>query len=410
MPSALFLCAESPYPMAGGGAMRSASLLEFLAQRYDLDVTLFQESGSPDPRPGFPTGRARRISVIELPRHSRTKGARGWRTASRLIRNRAPLIDRFSGFGPQVAASLNGGAYDLAIVEHLWCASYIEQIRPHARIVLLDAHNIESVWHERVGRTGGTLQRAAFRRFASACRRFERKWMPQYDAVMVASEEDAKHVAGEDAKHVAGEDAKHVAGARAFVYPNCIPALPRPARKEEQVIIFSGNLEYQPNISAVRHFSRNIWPLLRQRVPDLTWRIAGKNPGAIAGIINGDRRVHVTGPMDDAIAMLASAKIAVVPLLAGSGTRFKVLEAWAACTPVISTNLGAEGLHYTAGEHLLICDDPSEFAEAVAFLLEAPEARAQLAEAGRNMYETHYTWNVAWDSLEHELSAFTQNN
>jgi glycosyltransferase involved in cell wall biosynthesis len=393
MPSALFLCAEPPYPSTGGGAMRSASLLEYLAKRYDVDVTLFQESGSPDPRPGFPAGRARRISVIELPRHSRSKGARGWRTASRLIRNRAPLIDRFSGFGPQVSASLNG-PYDLAIVEHLWCAPYVEQIRPHARNVLLDAHNIESVWHHRVGLTGGTLQRAAFRRFASACRKFEHKWMPRYDAVMVASEEDAKHVAG----------------ARNFVYPNCIPALPRPVRKEEQVIIFSGNLEYQPNISAVRHFNDNIWPLLRKRVPDLTWRIAGKNPRAIAAIINGDRRVDVTGPMDDAIAMLASAKIAVVPLLAGSGTRFKILEAWAACTPVISTHLGAEGLPYTAGEHLLICDDPSEFAEAVAFLLEAPEARAQLAEAGRRMYETHYTWNVAWDSLEHELSALTQIN
>jgi glycosyltransferase involved in cell wall biosynthesis len=393
MPSALFLCAESPYPTTGGGAMRSASLLEFLAKRYDVDVTLFQESGLPDPRPGFPAGRARRISVIELPRHSRTKGARGWRTASRLIRNRAPLIDRFSGFGTQVSASFNG-PYDLAIVEHLWCAPYVEQIRPHARTVLLDAHNIESVWHDRVGRTGGALQRAVFRKFASACRKFERKWMPRYDAVMVASEEDAKHVAV----------------ARKFVYPNCIPAQPRPARKEEQVIIFSGNLEYQPNISAVRHFNQNIWPLLRKRVPDLTWRIAGKNPGAIAGLINGDRRVHVTGPMDDAIETLASAKIAVVPLLAGSGTRFKIIEAWAACTPVISTHLGAEGLPYTAGEHLLICDDPSEFAEAVAFLLEAPEARAQLAEAGRRMYETHYTWNVAWDSLEHELSALTQNN
>jgi glycosyltransferase involved in cell wall biosynthesis len=393
MPSALFLCAESPYPTTGGGAMRSASLLEYLAKRYDVDVTLFQESGLPDPRPGFPAGRARRISVIELPRHSRTKGARGWRAASRLIRNRPPLIDRLSGFGTQVAASVNG-PYDLAIVEHLWCAPYVEQIRPHSRTVLLDAHNIESVWHDRVGQTGGALQRAVFRKFASACRKFERKWMPRYDAVMVASEEDAKHVAV----------------ARKFVYPNCIPAQPRPARKEEQVIIFSGNLEYQPNISAVRHFNQKIWPLLRKRVPDLTWRIAGKNPGAIAGLINGDRRVHVTGPMDDAIATLASAKIAVVPLLAGSGTRFKIIEAWAACTPVISTHLGAEGLPYTAGEHLLICDDPSEFAEAVAFLLEAPEARAQLAEAGRRMYETHYTWNVAWDSLEHELSALTQNN
>ncbi len=374
--------------------MRSASVLEFLVKRYEVDVTLFQQPGSPDPRSGFPAGLAGRISIIELPHHSRTKVARGWRAASRLLRKRAPLIDRFSGFGPRVDAALQGRQYDLAIVEHLWCAPYVEQIRPHARLVLLDAHNIESVWHERVGRTGGRLQRAVFSRFGSACRRFERHWMPQYDAVIVPSEEDAKHVAG----------------ARSLVYPNCIPARPRPARTEEQVIIFSGNLEYQPNISAVRHFKQKIWPLLRERVPDLTWRIAGKNPGAIAGLINGDPRVNVTGPMDDAIATLATAKIAVVPLLAGSGTRFKILEAWAAGTPVVSTHLGAEGLPYTAGEHLLICDEPSEFAEAVAFLLEAPEARAQLAEAGRRMYETHYTWDAAWDTLEHDLSALITND
>src|SRR6266487_7093542 len=205
-PSALLLCAESPYPTTGGGAMRSASVLEFLAQRYELDVTLFQEPGSPDPRSAFPNGFRGRISIIELPHHSRTKIARGWRIASRLLRERAPLIDRFSGFGSQVEATLQGRQYDVAIVEHLWCAPYVEQIRPHARTVLLDAHNIESVWHERIGLTGGRLQRAVFGRFASACRRFESKWMPRYDAVIVASEEDAGHVAG----------------ARTLVYPNCI--------------------------------------------------------------------------------------------------------------------------------------------------------------------------------------------
>ena len=390
---ALLLCAESPFPTAGGGAMRSASVLEFLAQRYDVDVTLFQERGSPDPRDDFPAGRARRISVIELPRHSRTNGARAWRAAKRTLRNRPPLIDRFSGFDPQVEASMDSGSYDLAIVEHLWCASYVDRIRPRARTVVLDAHNIESVWHRRVGATGGVLQRAAFRKFAAACDTFERHWMKKYDAVMVASEEDARHVAD----------------TRKFVYPNCIPARSRPPRDEEQVIIFSGNLEYQPNISAVRHFKSKIWPLLRERVPDLIWRIAGRNPHAVAPIVNGDPRIHVTGPMEDAVATLAQARVAVVPLLAGSGTRFKILEAWAAGTPVVSTRLGAEGLAANAGEHLLICDEPSEFAEAVAFLLEAPEARAQLAEAGRHLYETRYTWNVAWDALETELSALNNN-
>jgi glycosyltransferase involved in cell wall biosynthesis len=199
-------------------------------------------------------------------------------------------------------------------------------------------------------------------------------------------------------------DAKHAAGARTLIYPNAMPFVARPVRKEDQAIVFTGNLEYQPNITAVEHFYEKIWPLLRARVPDLVWRIAGKNPGAIVRLLNGDPRVHVTGPMDDAIATLASAKVAVVPLLSGSGTRFKILEAWAAGTPVVSTSLGAEGLPANAGEHLLICDDPGEFAEAVAFLLEAPEARTQLAEAGRRLYETRHTWDVAWSTLDRGLS------
>jgi len=393
-PRALFVSAEAPYPAVGGGAMRSASLLEFLTQRYDVDVTLFNERYSPDPRPSFPAGQARRIEVIELPHHSKSAAARHWRGAWRVARNRPPLIDRFSGFERQIATALGREHYDLAIVEHIWCAPYVKQIRPHARRVLLDAHNIESIWHQRVAKTGGALQSAIFKRFARACRKFERKWMPQFDAVMVPSEDDAEQVAG----------------ARAMVYPNAIPFVARPVRTDEQAIVFTGNLGYQPNIAAVRHFHKAIWPLLRERVPDLVWRIAGKNPQAIAHIVNGDARIHVTGPMGDAIAILAAAKVAVVPLLSGSGTRFKILEAWAAGTPVISTLLGAEGLTYNAGEHLLICEEPREFAEAVAFLLEAPEARAQLGDAGRRLYENRYTWNVAWETLEHEIAALIEND
>lgn len=392
-PKALFLSPESPYPPIGGGPLRSASLLEFLAQRYDVDITLFNEKQSPDPRILFPAGRVRRISVIDLPHHSKSPLARYGRGAWRCIRNRPPLIDRFAGFEGQIATSVGQETYDVAVIEHIWCAPYIKQIRPRARRVLLDAHNIESVWHDRVARTGGALQGLAFRRFARACRRFERHWLPQFDAVIVTSEEDAKHAAG----------------ARTVIYPNAMPSVDRPVRREEQVIVFTGNLEYQPNITAVEHFHKKIWPLLREGVPDLVWRIAGKNPGAIAHFINGDARIHVTGPMEDAVATLASAKVAIVPLLSGSGTRFKIIEAWAACTPVVSTRLGAEGLPYNAGEHLLICDDPGEFAEAVAFLLEAPEARAQLAEAGRRLYETSFTWNVVWSTLDREWKELIKN-
>ncbi len=408
-PRALFLSPEAPYPAIGGGALRSASVLEFLAQHYDVDAIIFSERGSPDPRAAFPPGRARNIWIVELPPHSRSSLARHWRAASRLLRNRPPLIDRFSGFERQIAAALAahgkipscdeipsrdrqgavapGHDYDLAIVEHLWCAPYLKQIRPLARRVFLDAHNIESAWHQRVAQSAGPLRRPAFEMFAQACRRFERRWLPQFDAVMVAS----------------AEDARRIPEARSFVYPNAIPLVDRPVRREEHAILFTGNLEYEPNIAAVRHFRDKIWPLVRQRAPAVEWRIAGKNPGAIQDFVNGDPRIRVTGVMEDAIATLGCAKIAVVPLLSGSGTRFKILEAWAAGTPVISTPIGAEGLTCNAGEHLLLCETPLEFAAAIAFLLEAPEARLQLAEAGRRLYERSYTWDAAWDTLRQQL-------
>jgi glycosyltransferase involved in cell wall biosynthesis len=205
-------------------------------------------------------------------------------------------------------------------------------------------------------------------------------------------------------------DVRRITAARTIVYPNAIPFVPTPSRQERHEILFTGNLEYQPNITAVRYFYEKIWPLLSRRVPDLIWRIAGKNPGAVTSIVNGDTRVRVIGPMDDAIATLACAKVAVVPLLSGSGTRFKIVEAWASGTPVVSTTIGAEGLRCNAGEHLLLCDDPQEFAEAVAFLIDAPEARAQLGDAGRRLYESTYTWEAAWAALEREFVAIEDSH
>src|SRR5262249_13570979 len=97
----------------------------------------------------------------------------------------------------------------------------------------------------------------------------------------------------------------------------------------------------------------------------------------------------------------------VVPVLAGSGTRVKILEAWAACLPVVSTSLGAEGLDATHGLHLLLADRPAEFAASISELLEAPERRAKLASAGRQFWETRFTWEAAWQNLENEKSLWT---
>jgi glycosyltransferase involved in cell wall biosynthesis len=115
--------------------------------------------------------------------------------------------------------------------------------------------------------------------------------------------------------------------------------------------------------------------------------------------VRGDERIELTGPVADAVVELAKARVVVVPLLAGSGTRVKILEAWAAGRAVVSTTVGAEGLPVRDGEHLLLRDTAESFAAAVSALLAAPEERLRLGAAGRRLWEREFTWPRAWEAL-----------
>jgi glycosyltransferase involved in cell wall biosynthesis len=384
---ALFLAAETPYPLAGGGALRSASLLHYLARTHDVDMIAFRQPGDPDPASQTPPGLARRIVSIDLPETGRGTAARALRNAVRLARDAPPLVDRFAGFGRQVAEAIAGWRYEIGVVEHFWCAPYWEQVSQACRRTALDLHNIESVLHGRCALVERGAAAFAHRVFSQACLDLERLWLPRYSCVLTASEQDAGL-----ARAIAPK-------AQVAVFPNAIPLVPPPPRMDEEAIVFSGNLEYHPNIAAVRFFRAEVWPLLRERWPELVWRLVGKNPDAVKPWSTGDPRIQVTGPVEDAVRELARARVAVVPVLAGSGTRFKVLEAWAAGIPVVSTTAGAEGLPAREGENILLADAGPAFCETVSRLLASPPLRARLGAAGRRLLEQEFTWERAWTKL-----------
>jgi glycosyltransferase involved in cell wall biosynthesis len=393
----LFLAPELPYPVRGGGPLRSASLLEYLANRFSVHAIFFRQRGDPDPAQTIPPGRIESLDVLDLPYHSRHPLTRALRNSKRLIRNIPPLMDRFAGFGERIDALITGHQYQFAVIEHFWCAPYVVPLRKCSRRVILDLHNIESQWHKSLAATHPAAGAWALNRFGIAAAALERRWLPEFDSLLVTSLPDARLV-----RSIAP-------GVNVTVYPNALPEIPPPVRQERAEIAFSGNLEYAPNVSAVRYFRDKIWPSLRSR-QGLTWRIIGKNPEAIRGIVRGDARIELTGSIEDAVQALAAAQVVVVPLLAGSGTRIKILEAWAAGTPVVSTTIGAHGLECRDREHLLLADAPDRFAGAVSKLLDSPEERARVGAAGRSLYEERYTWPQAWTALdrlfgEHPVSA-----
>lgn len=384
---ALFVSAEAPYPMAGGGPLRSASLLNYLAMRYDLDVVVFREPGAPDPRTALPDGLTRSVLVVDLKFHSRTPAARAARNVARLMRGMPALMDRFAGYEDQIIPFLRDREYGVSLIEHFWCAGYQRLLAPQSRSTVLDMHNIESTLYS----LHGTVERwpvsAAYRVLSRQCRALEQQLLPRFSSILVPSTEAAKEV------HAISP------GSKVTVYPNALPFSAQPEREEVNMIVFSGNMEYPPNIAAVRFFRREIWPRLREKWPDLMWRLIGKNPGGVERYVRGDSRIQNSGEVQDAVREIAAARVAVVPLLSGSGTRLKILEAWAAARPVVSTTLGAEGLGARHDGDILLADSAADFDAAVSSLLASESLRSRIGRAGRLTYEQRFTWEAAWRSL-----------
>lgn len=377
---------EAPFPALGGGAQRIASLLHYFAGRgSQVHLLTFQECEAPRQV-------VQQHFKIPLPPNGRSLSARVLRNASRLVRGVPPLIDRLAGFETALQETLAGQHYDLIVLEHFWLAPYVETLRQYTRQLFCDLHNIESSFFESLGNSEvgllGPAKRMAHHRFARLCRQLEAELLPRFDGVFVTSRADAERLRPLGL------------GPKLQLYPNAIAwHEPRTEAKQES-IVFSGNLEYHPNQQAVAWFAAAIWPLLRAEFPTLHWRLVGMHPEAVRPYVAGLEGVTLVGPVEDALAEIAQAKVSVVPLLSGSGTRIKILEAWAAGTPVVSTALGAEGLDGAPGEHLLLADDPRSFAEAVGRLLREASIRQQMARQARQLYEERYHWRAAWQELD----------
>jgi glycosyltransferase involved in cell wall biosynthesis len=391
----LMLTPEPPYPLDSGGAFRTASLLHYFARFAQVDLILISASGRPAL---LPPGLVRSQQVIALPYHHPGVAARYFRNASRAMRGVPPLIDRFAGLSAPIERAIAGRHYDFGIVEHFWCAPYIDQLERYCAETVLDLHNIESVLHERCANVGSGLIRAGHRRFAAASRKLESALLPRFSAILATSEEDARLV-----RERAGPAPVHV-------YPNSLPWVEAPQCAEHPRLVFSANFEYHPNIDAVGFLVGEIWPKLKKVHPELRLRLVGRGDSFIRRLVpSGDSGIEVTGPVDDARAEIAQAQIVVAPLRAGSGTRIKIVEAWAAARCVVATPLAAEGLAARDGVNIALESDPGRFASRVALLLDDSAARQRLAAAGRRTFEDNYTWETAWKNLDLNLQLTRQS-
>jgi glycosyltransferase involved in cell wall biosynthesis len=196
---------------------------------------------------------------------------------------------------------------------------------------------------------------------------------------------------------------------RAVVVPNGVDLAANPYAFKPDTqpnVVFCSALSYAPNVDALRYLCREIWPRVTRANPEARLLVTGDSSCAPPEV-HRTPGVTLTGYLPSVYPVLASSRATVAPLRVGVGTRLKILEALAVGTPVVSTTIGAEGLHVRDGEHLLLADEPRLFAERLIELLESPELRTRLSAAGRALVEASYAWSRIGASFRAHLEELT---
>ena len=165
-------------------------------------------------------------------------------------------------------------------------------------------------------------------------------------------------------------------------------------------LVFTGKMDYRPNVDAVIWFVDEVLPLIRAQIPDVRFYAVGQQPHARISALAADPGVIVTGRVPDVRPYIAGAGVYVVPLRIGGGTRLKVLEAMALGQAMVSTRLGCDGFPFEDGRELRFADDPAAFAAAVLDLLRDRDQAAALGRRARAYVEAHFGWDAIVPRLE----------
>jgi glycosyltransferase involved in cell wall biosynthesis len=263
---------------------------------------------------------------------------------------------------------------------------------PRLESWVLFQHNVETMIFRRYADTAtDPLRRWYFRNQAGRLARYEGAVCRNVRHVVAVSDADAETMR------------KEFGVSRVTAIPTGVD-LDRFAPREQAPradLVFVGSMDWLPNIDGMTYFVSDILPAIRQRRPDCSVAIAGRDPvKAVRELAERDPKITVTGTVPDVRPYLWGSKVSIVPLRIGGGTRLKIYESMAARRAVISTTIGAEGLAVRSGENIFLEDTAEGFAARCVELLESEEQRERVAEAGWRLVAERFSWDKVADQFE----------
>jgi glycosyltransferase involved in cell wall biosynthesis len=256
---------------------------------------------------------------------------------------------------------------------------------------VLNHHNVESsMMSRRASKERNRFVAQYFKLQAGKLREAEKRWCPQFGTNLVVSAEEELELN------------KWAPDANTAVVPNGVDTeyfTPRPDPAGRR-LLFCGGLDWYANRDAMVFFFNAIWPLLGSQVPDVEIYVVGRRPPKwLQRLGERDRRVHVTGFVEDVRPYFKKAAAYVCPIREGGGTRLKVLDALAMGVPLIGTSFACSGLRLSDGKHVLFAETPQEFISKIGQVFDDSELRHRLAAAGRKVIEREYSWRAIGETL-----------
>ena len=168
----------------------------------------------------------------------------------------------------------------------------------------------------------------------------------------------------------------------------------KPADSDQPMILFTGQMDYQPNIQAVQSFSNQVMPDILARFPDARFVVVGRAPTDKVRQLDGRNGTVVIGSVDDIRSWIRAAAVVVAPLRIARGIQNKVLEAMAMAKPVVVSQCAAEGIEAINGEHFLVAASVAEEARLICELLDDPQRAGRLGEQAQRLIHAKYSWET----------------
>lgn len=392
----LFLAHRIPYPPTKGDKIRSWHFLNHLLSNHDVDLAFFVDDEKDLAHIPFLREKCANLSyAYASPRKQKFAALKGFFNGRSLTENAYPSTELRGSIAEILARDETDLIFAFSAATMAWLPT--NTILPP---MICDMVDVDSAKWRAYSEQSRFPLNWVYGREARKLAEFEHKVTSQCEKCLLVSDDEAAVL--KEQLHNVSQKADHVLGLTNGVDCSLFSPVHYPTRKPGQGIklIFTGAMDYQPNVEAVLWFADRVLPKLIERNPTISFTVAGGPVAAAVDKLKINSAIHIKGRVADMAQEIAACDIVVAPLQTARGIQNKVLEGMAMAKPVIASSQANEGINAPHGSAIYLADTPENYVDAILRLSADPETMASLGTAARKFVKQSFSWDSSFKALD----------